>query len=65
MKVEVQVPVRNAEGKHLTLKADTETGEVEMVSPVMFKAPKVHIDDLRGNVNELFQMVMARDGDGE
>lgn len=54
MRVQIDVPVANKEGKSIALTLDTDSGEVKVETPVgMMRTPVVTLDALEQGVAEL------------
>ncbi len=64
MKVQVEVPVANADGKTVKLTHDRATGKVQLEAPAMFRRPEVRLTDLARAVLELQVSEPARTGSG-
>jgi hypothetical protein len=53
MRLEVTIPVTNREGKALVLALDTDTDEVSVTTPPMFRTPTVSVAALSEAIHEL------------
>jgi hypothetical protein len=60
VKITVEVPIANRDGKHLKLHYDVDAGEVRIESPVMLATPVVRLAALQDAVGDL---QAARRGD--